>query len=109
MNRFFLALDLKDDPGLIGEYERWHTQVPAPIVESIRGAGITDMEIYRTGNRLFMMMETVDEFSFPAKQAMDEGNPAVQEWEKRMNAFQQALPWAKPGEKWVVMERIFKL
>lgn len=29
--------------------------------------------------------------------------------EKLMWKFQKALPEAKPGEKWLLMERIFKL
>jgi len=33
----------------------------------------------------------------------------VQEWERLMWRFQQALPGAKEGEKWMRMERIFKL
>jgi len=33
----------------------------------------------------------------------------VQEWEKLMWKYQQALPKAKPGEKWVLMNKIFEL
>jgi L-rhamnose mutarotase len=33
----------------------------------------------------------------------------VQEWEALMWRFQQRLPGAAPGEKWIRMERIFKL
>lgn len=107
--RYCLALDLKDDPGLIAAYERHHQRVWPEITESIRAAGITDMEIYRTGNRLFMIMDVDESFSFEAKAAADLADPKVQEWETLMSTFQQALPWAEPGEKWVRMERIFKL
>ena len=67
------------------------------------------MEIYRTGNRLFMIMETEEGFSFDQKAAMDESNEKVQEWEQLMWKFQQALPGSKPGEKWVLMNNIFEL
>ena len=67
------------------------------------------MEIYRTGNRLFMVMEVSDDFSFQAKAEADRGDARVAEWEELMWRFQQPLPWASPGEKWVQMERIFKL
>lgn len=107
--RYCLALDLKDDPTLIAEYERYHEQVWPEIVESIRSSGIANMEIYRTGNRLFMIMEVADDFSFDAKAAADAANPKVQEWETLMSVFQQALPWAEPGEKWVRMRRVFEL
>lgn len=107
--RYCLALDLKDDPALIAEYERYHEQIWPDIAASIRDAGITDMEIYRVGNRLFMIMETSDAFSFDRKAAADAANPIVQEWETLMWRYQQALPMAKPGEKWLLMKRIFAL
>ena len=109
MKRFCLALDLKNDPGLIAEYEEWHRKVWPEIKESIHSAGITAMEIYRLGERLFMVMETRDDFSFENKRRMDKANAKVQEWEELMWKFQQPLPQARPGEKWVRMERIFKL
>jgi L-rhamnose mutarotase len=107
--RYCLALDLKDDPAGIAAYEEHHRHVWPEIERSIRDAGIEVLEIYRTGNRLFMIMEVGDGFAFEAKAAADAANPKVQEWEALMWRFQQALPWAKAGEKWVVMERIFAL
>lgn len=107
MKRYCLALDLKDDPALIAEYELHHRQVWPEIIASIRDSGILNMEIYRTGTRLFMIMETRDDFSFEAKALADAADPKVQAWEKLMWNYQQALPHAKPGQKWVVMERIF--
>ena len=107
MNRYCLALDLKDDEMLIKEYELYHQQVWPEILESISSAGITNMEIYRTGNRLFMIMETDETFNFGKKAAMDAANKKVQEWERLMWKYQQAVPSAKPGEKWVLMEKIF--
>ncbi len=107
--RYFLALDLKDDPALIAEYDRLHQQLRPEIEQSIREAGVLNMEIYRVGNRLFMVMETDDLFSFAAKAAADAANPAVQEWETFVWQYQQALPFAKPGEKWVLMHQIFAL
>ncbi|MCU0397963.1 MAG: L-rhamnose mutarotase [Cyclobacteriaceae bacterium] len=109
MKRFCLALDLKDDPVLIAEYEAYHKRVWPEIIRSIKDAGILSMEIYRTGNRMFMIMETTDEFSFEKKSSLDASNPKVQQWEELMWKYQQALPHAKPGEKWVLIERIFQL
>ena len=111
MKRYCLALDLVDEPALIEAYEHWHKAEHGwpEIKQSILDGGITHMEIYRTGNRLFMMMETAAGFSFDKKAAMDAANPKVQEWEKLMWKFQQPLPWAKNGEKWVLMDKIFQL
>ncbi|MEI9810219.1 MAG: L-rhamnose mutarotase [Bacteroidota bacterium] len=111
MKRYCLALDLVDDPVLIAEYDHWHktSNIWPEIKKSILESGITQMEIYRTGNRLFMIMETDDTFSFERKSGMDAANPKVQAWEQLMRKFQLALPWAKEGEKWVLMNRIFEL
>jgi len=107
--RYCLALDLKDDPDLIAEYEGYHERVWPEITRSILESGVQDMEIYRVGNRLFMVMEVSEEFSFDAKASADEANPRVAEWEELMWSFQQPLPHARPGEKWTAMKRIFKL
>ena len=107
--RYCLALDLKDDPTLIAEYKRYHEKIWPEITASICGSGIADLEIYLLGTRLFMIMEVDEGFSFEAKAEADRRNPKVQEWEKLMWTFQQPMSEAKPGEKWVLMERIFKL
>jgi L-rhamnose mutarotase len=105
--RYCLALDLKDDPRLIAEYEAHHRQVWPEILESLAGAGILSMEIYRLQNRLFMVMEVSDRFSFEAKAAADAANARVQAWETLMWRYQQAVPGGPPGAKWRLMDRIF--
>jgi L-rhamnose mutarotase len=109
MTRYCFALDLKNDPGLIAEYEEYHQQVWPGILQSIREAGIKQLEIYRIETRLFMIMEVNEDFSFDKKKTMDDANPLVQEWETLMWNYQQALPTAKPGEKWMLMKKIFEL
>ena len=107
--RFCLTLDLKNNPALIAEYQRYHESIWPEITQSIKDSGIEDMEIYLLGTRMFMIMEVNERFSFEVKAKADRQNPKVQEWEELMWKFQQALPEAKPGEKWLRMERIFKL
>lgn len=109
MPRYCLALDLKNDPTLIAEYEKYHEKLRPEIEKSIISSGITNMEIYRIGNRLFMIMETTDDFSFEEKATADAANPKVQEWENLMWTYQQALPMAQEGEKWMLMKKIFSL
>jgi len=109
MKRYYLALDLKDDDKLIEEYERYHKNVWPEIIKSIKDSGIEVLDIYRTGNRMFMIIEANDDFSFEKKAAMDSANSKVHEWEQLMWKFQQALPGAKAGEKWVLMNKIFEL
>jgi len=48
-------------------------------------------------------------FRLKKKAKADQQNPRVQAWEQLMWKFQQPLPEAEPGEKWLRMERIFKL
>ena len=107
--RFCLTLDLKDDPKLIAEYKRYHEMIWPEITRSIKDSGIEDMEIYLLGTRMFMIMEVNESFSFEAKTKADQLNPRVQEWERLMGPFQKSLPQANPDEKWVLMERVFKL
>lgn len=107
--RYCLTLDLKDDPKLIAEYKRYHEKIWPEITQSIKGAGIEDMEIYLLGTRMFMVMEVNEGFSCASKANADRQNPKVREWEELMWKFQQPLAGAKAGEKWLQMERIFKL
>ncbi len=109
LTRYCLALDLKDDPQLIAEYKKYHEAVWPEILESIKAAGVEKAEIYLVGNRMFMLLDVNDSFSFEKKGAMDAANPKVQEWEDLMWKYQQALPTAKKGEKWVLMDKVWEL
>jgi len=109
MKRYCLTLDLRNDPALIRQYEEHHKAVWPEIIESIKDAGIEQMEIYRHGARLFMIMEVNDGFSFEKKQQADGQNQKVKEWEEMMWKYQQAVPGAAQGEKWVLMNKIFEL
>ena len=104
--RYCLALDLKNDPELIRQYEAHHKAVWPEIIQSIRDSGIENMEIYRVENRLFMIMEVNDSFSFEKKHNADLSNPKVVEWENLMWNYQEAITG---GGKWVLMNKIFEL
>lgn len=109
MSRKVLILDLADDPELIAAYESHHRPgaVPGAILRSLSEAGIEIMEIYRSGNRLVMVMETAPDFDPEAKAAADAADPEVVAWERLMDRFQRPVPWAPAGAKWVEAERIF--
>ncbi|MDO5977367.1 L-rhamnose mutarotase [Flavivirga spongiicola] len=109
MNRHCFALDLKNDPKGISEYKKYHEFIWPEITASIKNSGIEELEIYLIGNRMFMIMEVNDTFSLEKKSQMDAGNPKVQEWETLMWKYQQALPIAKEGEKWLLMDKIYQL
>ncbi|WP_443751228.1 L-rhamnose mutarotase [Asticcacaulis solisilvae] len=105
------CLDLKDDPETIAGYRKWHAPgaVPAAINRSIRDAGIEALEIFLAGNRLVMLLTPGPDFDSVKKAEADAASADVQAWEKLMWDFQQALPFAKPGQKWVGMEKIYAL
>lgn len=107
--RYCLTLDLKNDPALIAEYKRQHEKIWPEVAASMRGSGVIGMEIYLRGTRMFMIMEVRDDFSLEAKHRADRENPKVREWEELMGKYQQTLPGTKPGEKWLLMEKIFDL
>jgi L-rhamnose mutarotase len=109
MKKYCLTLDLKDDPQLITEYEAHHKNVWPEVTASIKETGIVRMEIYRLQNRLFMILETTDQFDFEKKAAADQQNKKIRQWEELMWKYQQALPGARPGEKWMLMKKIFEL
>ncbi|MFC5683144.1 L-rhamnose mutarotase [Flavobacterium sp. MAHUQ-51] len=107
--KYCFALDLKEDLEMIEEYKMYHLEVWPEIIESIKASGIELLDIYNVGNRMFMIIETNKDFSFERKSEMDANNPKVQEWEKLMWKYQKALPFAKSGEKWILMDKIFEL
>jgi L-rhamnose mutarotase len=98
-----------DDPALIAEYREYHEKIWPEITQSLKDSGIEDAEIYLRGTRMFMIMEVNQSFSFEEKAKADEQDPKEQACEQLMWRFQQALPEAKPGVKWLRMERVFKL
>ncbi len=104
-------VDLADDAEAIAAYRRWHAPggPPAEVTRSIRSAGVRGMEIWLSGNRLFMIMETEPGFSPEAKAAADAADPAVQAWEALMSTVQRPVGWSSPGVKWTPAERIFDL
>ncbi len=107
----YFALDLKDDAALIERYKAWHAPgaVPVAINRSIRQAGIEKLEIFLVGNRMVMALTPGPDFDAAKKAAADAADPDVQAWEELMWTFQQALPFAQPGEKWLPMQKIYAL
>lgn len=107
--RYCKTLTLKEDSELIETYKEVHRNVWPEISEGMKKVGILDMEIYLHGNRLFMIMDTVADFDHD--QAMNElaKQPRQSEWEAYVSKFQQTSKEASAGEKWQLMERVFKI
>jgi L-rhamnose mutarotase len=106
-----LALDLKDDHELIAEYRRWHhlDNIWPEVAANIHCSGILNEQIFLLGTRMVMVLQTNDDFTLERKAEIDRSNRHMQEWERLMDQYQQKLPQARPGEKWVPMEKIFEI
>jgi L-rhamnose mutarotase len=102
---------LKDDPELIREYKRVHAPGAAwpEVTNGAKEAGILDLEIYISGNRLFMIMDTVPDFDHDKAMLELSRKPRQQEWETFVSRFQNTSPDASSNDKWQLMERIFEM
>mgnify|MGYP000264640501 CR=1 FL=1 len=108
--RYALALGLVDDPALIAAYEIAHEKIWPAVRDHLRAQGVETMEIYRLGTRLFMLMEVNPAvYSAEAMAAASNSNPVIAQWEALMGSYQCPTPWARDGEKWTPMQRIFDL
>lgn len=109
MPRYCLTLDLRNDPAKIAEYKRYHEKIWPEIRDSLFDSGVTQMEIYLLGTRMFMIMDVNDSFSFEKKAAMDAANPKVLEWEAVMGNLQDVPANGDPVKRWQLMEKVFDL
>ena len=111
VKRYCRTMNLKDNPELIAEYRKRHSQEHSwkEIREGIKQVGILEMEIYILGNRLFMIVETPLDFDWDAAMARLATLPRQQEWEDYMSIFQDCEQGATATEKWQMMERMFYL
>jgi len=109
--RFCKTLTLEDDPQLIEDYKRVHASGAAwpEITQGMLDVGILDMEIYLTGNRLFMIMDTHPDFDHEKAMSELATKPRQSEWEAYVSKFQRTSAEASADEKWQVIERIYKL
>ena len=111
VKRYCQTMDLKDNPELIAEYVKRHSEAEAwpEIRAGIREVGILEMEIYILGTRLFMIVETPLDFDWETAMARLATLPRQAEWEAYMSIFQQADATATSAGKWQLMDRMFYL
>ena len=108
--RHCLALDLKDDPVLIAQYEAHHRCLWPEVRAHLQTHGVTGMEIYRLGTRMVMWMETDDaRYDAEAMTLATRDYPKIREWETLMWQFQAPTPWTPQDDKWTAMAQIFSL
>jgi L-rhamnose mutarotase len=109
--RYCKCLKLKNDANLIEEYKKLHSPGAAwpEITAGMKEVGILDMEIYIEGTTLFMIMDTKADFNHELAMAKLALLPRQAEWEATVSKYQQTSSEAPAGQKWRLLERIYKM
>ena len=109
--RYVQFLELTNNPELIKEYRKWHSEEHhwKEIRDGIRAVGILEMEIYILGNKLVMIVDTPVDFDWDSAFARLATMPRQAEWEAFVAAFQGCAANARGDEKWQMAERMFYL
>ena len=109
--RYVQMLDIRDDPQLIAQYRKWHSEEYSwkEIRDGIRQVGILEMEIYILGNHLVMVVDAPADFDWPSAMDRLATLPRQAEWEAFVAQFQGCSADARSDEKWQMMERMFRL
>ncbi|MBR0264518.1 MAG: L-rhamnose mutarotase [Prevotella sp.] len=111
IKRYVQFLEISDDPELIAQYRKWHSQEYnwKEVRDGIREVGILEMEIYLLGSRLVMIVDAPVDFRWSEAMKRLATLPRQAEWEALVSKFQGCRPDARSDEKWQPMERIFRL
>jgi L-rhamnose mutarotase len=109
MKTYAKTLLLQDDAEKIAAYKRYHAAVWPDVLAALRGTGITGMQIYLLGRRMFMYMTTTDDFDPGTSMQSYDQNPKAQEWERLMHTLQERAPEAPPDQWWAEMELVFDM
>lgn len=110
MKSYGQTLNLKNDPAVIATYIEHHRRIWPEVAAGLRAIGILNMRIWLLGRRLFMVMDTVDEFDAERDFARYmESGPRIREWQSLMETFQERVDEAKRGEWWAAMDLVFEL
>ena len=111
IKRYVQFLEISDDPELIAQYRKWHSQEYnwKEVRDGIREVGILEMEIYLLGSRLVMIVDAPVDFRWSEAMKRLATLPRQAEWEALVSKFQGCRPDACSDEKWQPMERIFRL
>ena len=110
MKSFAQTLDLRDDPGVIDEYKRYHRKVWPEVISGLRSVGVLKMKIFLLETRMFMYLETGDDFE-PERdfQRYTDASSRAREWDRLMRGFQVQAPGAGRDEWWAGMEEVFDI
>ena len=110
MKTFALTLNLKNDPQAIAKYKQHHQQVWPEVEKALKDVGVVTMKIFLLGRRMFMYIQTGDDFVAERDFARYlDMHPRCRQWDDLMCAFQEKVPEANQGEWWALMDQVYNL
>jgi L-rhamnose mutarotase len=106
--RIVRIMDLNEGTEVAKAYELAHQRgnTPAAVLRAQRCHGILEMEIYRAGDRLVMIMEVTEAYEPAALDAESERSSEIADWHRRMGELQKA-PFMD-GVAWPEAHRVFR-
>lgn len=108
--RYVFTLNLRDEPGIVDTYRRYHRDVWPEVRDSLRRAGVEEMDIYLLGRRLVMVVDMRDGLDYRAAfESHVSSNERVAQWERLMTSLQEPAAEARAGQWWAAMEPVFHL
>ena len=101
-------MDLNNEADVLEAYDEAHRpgNTPRAVIEAQRRHGIAEMEIYRAGDRLIMIMEVTDSYNPAALDTDSARSVEITSWHQRMAQLQKA-PLAD-GMAWPEARRVFR-
>lgn len=109
MKSFGLMLMLQDDPQKIATYKEFHLRVWPEVTARLREIGVHEMRIFLRERRLFMYIETADDFEPSRDMPRVNEQQKSAEWNVLMADLQERAPEANPDEWWAPMELVFDM
>jgi len=101
-----VAFRLRIKAGKEAEYDASHRHVWQTLLAKLKQVGISDYSIFRREQDLFLVMR-VDDFD-AAWRALDQ-DPTNIQWQLEMSKLFEPVPGLKPGEKFAMMQEVFRL
>lgn len=110
MTKYFgLTLCLQDDPAKIAAYKEAHQRVWPEVTARLREVGVHEMRIFLRERRMFMYIETADNFEPARDMVRVNEDPKSNEWNVWMAELQERAPEATENEWWAEMEQVFDM
>ena len=106
MKRYGQVIKVK--PEYLEKYKALHANPLPEVNRMIQECNIRNYSIYYRDGYLFSYYEYVGD-DYEADMAKMAADPKTREWWKETDPCQEAIPTAKEGEWWALMEEVYHL